>query len=373
MIVKHILRLSTKITLTTVTNKYIGKSTFRIGLGYTEFATKEINNDILLDQTYFNVSFYNTEYHNFESGVFERVLNPITVGYCNDTFLKFIKPALNDRLSLGTHLCPIGEDYFLVGDLNSRIFRHIEIFVVPCTNDTVAGVTWKPQEEIERVITSGFINTAITRSYFDFDDYDAPVKTFLSEADNHFLVPNLTTWIEYFVQENTALTSDNILFSEPFTESKFYDIAAQNVKTINNVVTGGAVLFISVGPHAETIQFERTIYSLMDLFGYLGGLFDFMFFVGFWFINGIQDKIYQNLISSNMYQIKSFNDNDVFDENSSFSLMEEAKNSFSRKITQETRASIKKRSNRIHPCFNPKNDEVSRANNISKNEPFDNF
>ena len=141
MIVKHILRLSTKITLTTVTNKYIGKSTFRIGLGYTEFATKEINNDILLDQTYFNVSFYNTEYHNFESGVFERVLNPITVGYCNDTFLKFIKPALNDRLSLGTHLCPIGEDYFLVGDLNSRIFRHIEIFVVPCTNDTVAGVT----------------------------------------------------------------------------------------------------------------------------------------------------------------------------------------------------------------------------------------
>ena len=141
MIVELILTLYTKITLTTVLNKYIGKSTFRFGLGYTKFPTLEPYNDILLDETYFNVSFFNTEYRAIEGAGVERILNPITVGYCNDTFLKFIKPVLNDRLSLGTHLCPVGEDYYLVGDLNSKVYRQLEIFVTPCKNDTVADVT----------------------------------------------------------------------------------------------------------------------------------------------------------------------------------------------------------------------------------------
>ena len=286
-------------------NRYIGKSTFRFGIGYIDFATFQPNNDILLDETYFNVSFFNAEYRSLDNGGYERVLNPMEFGYCNDTFQDSIEPILNEKLSLRTHLCPVEDDYYLVGDFNSKVFRHLEVFITPCKNDTVAGVTWKSQEEINNLINLGFINSAIIRSYFDFDDYENPVKTFLKEADNHYMVPNFTTWIEYFVQENTALTSDNILFSEPFKESKFYDIAAENIKTINQVVTDGAILFISIGPYAESIQFERTVYSLLDLFGYLGGLFDFMFFIGFWFINDFRDKIYQNLISSKMYQIKS--------------------------------------------------------------------
>ena len=100
----------------------------------------------------------------------------------------------------------------------------------------------------------------MTRSYFDFDDFENPVKTFLSDSDNHYLLPNATTWVEYFLQENTALTSDNLFYSEPFKETKFYDIATEKVKTINNIVSGGAILLISIGPYPKTIQYERTVY-----------------------------------------------------------------------------------------------------------------
>ena len=92
---------------------------------------------------------------------------------------------------------------------------------------------------------------------------------------------NATNWIEYLVQENNAYRSDNLFYNEPFQKSTFYDIGTKNIKTINQVATGGAVAFISVGPDPKTIQYERTVYSLFDLFGYLGGLYDFMLFIGF--------------------------------------------------------------------------------------------
>ena len=94
------------------------------------------------------------------------------------------------------------------------------------------------------------------------------------------MVLNTTTWVEYLVQENTALRSENYIYNEPFEEIIFYDTGTKNIKTINQVVTGGAVVFISIGPDPRTTQYERTVYSLLNLFGYLGGLKDFMLFLG---------------------------------------------------------------------------------------------
>ena len=116
-----------------------------------------------------------------------------------------------------------------------------------------------------------------------------------------------------------------MLYNEPFEQSTFYDIGTKNIKTINQVATGGAVAFISVGPDPKTIQYERTVYSLFDLFGYLGGLYDFMLFIGFWLVNTFQDKIFYNSLISSLYQVKPSKDKDEFDMISSMSALEETK------------------------------------------------
>ena len=305
-------------------NKYIGKSTFRFGIAYVKFPSGQIDNDILTDPSYFNVSFFNTEYRRNSEG-FEVVLNSIPYGYWNNTFSKFVGQELYDRITLDRYLCPSTDDYYLVGDFNSKVFRDIEIFITPWNQNNTEGVVWKSQDEINLVAQTGYINTAITRSYFDFDDYENPVKTFLSESDNHFMVLNTTTWVEYLVQENTALKSDNLLYNEQFKETIFYDVSTKNIKTINQIVTGGATVFISIGPDPKTTQYERTVYSLLDLFGYLGGLYDFMLFVGFWLIEGFQDKIFHSLIFSNLYQVKSSKKASDNTYNTSMYEMEETK------------------------------------------------
>ena len=323
--------------------KYIGKSTFRLGIAYKKFPSGEIDNDILTDPTLFNVSFFNTEYRRSTEG-YERIPIPISYGYCNDAFLDFVEPELNERVSLDKHLCPTEDDYYLVGDFNSKIFRDIEILITPWNETNNEGVVWKSRDQIDLLIQTGYINIAITRSYFDFDDYENPIKTFLSKSDNHFMLLNATNWAEYLVQENTAMRSDNVFYSEPYNETTFYDIGTKNIKTVNNIVTGGAAAFITVGPDPKTIHYERTVYTLLDLFGYLGGLYDFMLFVGFWLVQGFQTKIFNNVLFSNLYQVKSSKENDEYNFNPNISVNEETKGN-GQFQTINTRTSVRFRPN----------------------------
>ena len=346
-------------------NKYIGKSNFRIGIGYSQIGTFVPNNEILKDETIFNISFFNTEYRYSSERGQERILNSIPYDFCNDSFSDFVEQEVEERFQFQTHLCPSTDDYYLIGDLNSQIYRDIEILISPWSEDNTEGIIWKSREEIDQVVNTGFINAPLTISYFDFDDYENSVKTILSsEPDDHYLLPNTTTWIEWFIRENTALTSDNLLFSEPFSETKFYDIGTQNIKTISDSATGGAILFITIGNYAQTIQFERTVYSMLDLFGYLGGLYDFMLVVGFWLVNGFQDKIYQNLIASSMYQVKSTARADKVGVDLNRTFIEETKNNWQNNTTTlNTSSSSLKRTNRncMLSSINYRQEDISRV------------
>ena len=131
------------------------------------------------------------------------------------------------------------------------------------------------------------------------------------------------------------------------------------------------MLFISIGNYAQTIQFERTVYSFLDLFGYLGGLYDFLLIVGFVFVNNFQEKIYQNLIASNMYQIKSTSGTDDFDADVNLSVMEETKSNFhTGNNILNTRSSSLRRSNRnsILPRMNNRQEQISRADSLTNDQ-----
>ena len=321
--------------------KYIAKGTFKLGIAYTDFSTQSVGNNLLTDLSYFNVTFYNSEYVR-TSGVSQRTPNQIPLGFCNDSYSEYTEQEVFERMQLDKYICPITDDYYLQGDFNSKIFRNIELYISPCNENNNQGVVWKSKDEIDRAVENGYINIALIRTYFDHDDYENPVKTFFGETENYFMIKDLTTWVAYLVQENTALKSDNLFYNEPFKESTFYDVGDKNIRMVNQATTG-SFLFITVGPHAETIQYERTVYSLLDLFGYLGGLYDFMLFIGFWLVNSFQDKIFHNSIFSNLYQVKSANKIDDFDFIANTSVIGEEAKGNSPDSTRNTRSSLFRR------------------------------
>ena len=114
------------------------------------------------------------------------------------------------------YLCPVSSDYFLQGDFNSEVFYDIEIYVTKCSNITQNNTIWKDEEEIDRVINSGYIDIALLNTFFDFDDYEDPIKTYLSANEILLLHTDMTNQFKGFVQHNTVLKSDNLFYGGAF-------------------------------------------------------------------------------------------------------------------------------------------------------------
>ena len=144
-------------------------------------------------------------------------------------------------------------------------------------------------------------------AYFDFDDYKNPIKTYLLDDMYMYLNPGSYAWLDTYVQVNEADMSDNRIYGEPYKVEKFYGISQKYFKTINqylgrNPKSIAAITFVN---DPQTIKYERQVYSLFEMFGFLGGLYDFLLFIGFCITHTFQDKILYNSIFSDLYQVRT--------------------------------------------------------------------
>ena len=58
-----------------------------------------------------------------------------------------------------------------------------------------------------------YIHAAIISTYFDYDDYDTPVKTNLDDLDYSTMLVNYSNSMEVKVQKNTAYLYDNLFYN----------------------------------------------------------------------------------------------------------------------------------------------------------------
>ena len=205
-----------KETLDDPQRHYIAKAGyFAIALGFIEYPSGTSVTNYLADETYFSVNFFNVEYVR-NSGNYTINRHPIEMAHCNDANFPLKNDKLYNRKRMDRYLCPVSSDYFLQGDFNSEVFYDIEIYVTKCSNITQNNTIWKDEEEIDRVINSGYIDIALLNTFFDFDDYEDPIKTYLSANEILLLHTDMTNQFKGFVQHNTVLKSDNLFYGGAF-------------------------------------------------------------------------------------------------------------------------------------------------------------
>lgn len=78
-------------------------------------------------------------------------------------------------------MCFKDQNYSLQGDFYSKHFRYIELRLYKCanssTNDGCAS-----NEEISDYFKVRKFSVAFVNSYFDFNDYESPIKTFIDDS-----------------------------------------------------------------------------------------------------------------------------------------------------------------------------------------------
>ena len=123
------------------------------------------------------------------------------------------------------------------------------------------------------------------------------------------MIPDFTQFFEVKVQENEATTGDNLFYNYNLKTMKYYNANSRLHRT-DNFKANEDKLFKMYFSFDETSQhYERIVYTFIDMFGFLGGLFDFLFFAGYFFVNYFSDKLFHNSILSNLYQVQSQDNN----------------------------------------------------------------
>ena len=157
-------------------------------------------------------------------------------------------------------------------------------------------------------MNSGYIHVQTVSGYFDSNDYEEPIKTYLNQNDFFPLNSSSYQGYEIDIQENEALVSDNLFFSTGQKSLKYYAISDPIYKSYSNSQNPLLLTHISMSLDKESERYERVVYTFFDMFGYLGGLFDFLYFVGYIFVGYFNNRHYMHKLLSKLYQIEKSQD-----------------------------------------------------------------
>ena len=149
------------------------------------------------------------------------------------------------------------------------------------------------------------LSIASMSTYFDQNDYDDPFKNYISDEDFIYFSPDFTNVLEIKVQQNHAYLADNLFFNFDYHKVSYYTSNRRNYRTASFDIDDeavGALITVSLDKFSE--QYERQVYTFLDMFGFIGGLFDFMFFSGFILINFFIENSYLNDVLSRLYQLR---------------------------------------------------------------------
>ena len=148
---------------------------------------------------------------------------------------------------------------------------------------------------------------AVINSYFDFEDYDQPIKTYIDDRFFFSLMTSITRNFLAYVKTNEAETLDDFFnYSPQGKESSFISIdrISQDIQESETIVS---VRFVK---DPRTDSYDRSVFSLLDALGNIGGLNEVLQVSCGLIISIFSGRMFFYSIISSLYQIDLINTNE---------------------------------------------------------------
>jgi hypothetical protein len=111
-------------------------------------------------------------------------------------------------------------------------------------------------------------------SYVDFEDYANPIKTYFDDRHSYKGVPAFTKRIKLYAKENLAEFSDNIVQIGSAEEHEFISVEKSDFDM--ETFSSNNYFEVSIVLDPEKVSYQRVVFSMFDLSGMLGGLFEIL-------------------------------------------------------------------------------------------------
>ena len=135
------------------------------------------------------------------------------------------------------------------------------------------------------------------------------MRRYLDDRYSYKLAPGFRKTVRTFVRPNTAEFRDSLFDLEFLESEQFYSVTDYDVDISLEVEDGVLLNYIMRLDHNQD-HYERSVYTLVDLTGQIGGLYEIFQLVGRLCIGFISSKILILTMMSKMYHVQTPHNNE---------------------------------------------------------------
>mmetsp|Transcript_33143 Transcript_33143/g.32520 ORF Transcript_33143/g.32520 Transcript_33143/m.32520 type:complete len:197 (-) Transcript_33143:574-1164(-) len=148
------------------------------------------------------------------------------------------------------------------------------------------------------------VRVPFVNNYFDFDDYKNPVKTYIDDRFELYMIDTLYQQQNSFIQVNEAEVQDSYFAYQPGGSNKeFFEIERVDTKLISSQVHQGELLNLKFVKDAASKSYERTVFSFMEVTGNIGGLFEILQIAGGFIVGIFSGRLFTFSMLSSLYHV----------------------------------------------------------------------
>ncbi|CAI2374574.1 unnamed protein product [Moneuplotes crassus] len=222
---------------------------------------------------------------------------------CGDNF-KYDNQTEVKYLGINEYYCPQSRDFKMQGNVLSDAYQYFEVNINRCDNAT-SSVTCFSSILINQQIEELEIGVYVVNSYFDFDDYNSPIKTYIDDRFFYYVVPDRTLTSNVYVQKNEIETQDNYFAYKPGgKKSDIYEIRRIDNRLSVEDTASNNLLNLKFIKDPFTQSYDRGVITILDVIGNIGGLMGIFVVGGGFIVNLFSDKLFLYSIFSNMYKVQ---------------------------------------------------------------------
>ncbi|CAI2386634.1 unnamed protein product [Moneuplotes crassus] len=219
---------------------------------------------------------------------------------CGDTLFKYYNQTEVNLLGINDFYCPTKSDFVIQGSAISNDFSNFELRVKYCTDEWLTACPPDLNEKINNMM----VRVPFVNNYFDFDDYKNPVKTYIDDRFELYMIDTLYQQQNSFIQVNEAEVQDSYFAYQPGGSNKeFFEIERVDTKLISSQVHQGELLNLKFVKDAASKSYERTVFSFMEVTGNIGGLFEILQIAGGFIVGIFSGRLFTFSMFSSLYHV----------------------------------------------------------------------
>ncbi len=277
--------------LTTIYNDEIPKSIYLTNKNFSfAFGLQNQEYTNFIDESIYNVNAVQTKVILRNNNTYFTSY-PIQIIRCSQHQFELI-PQYYTNLPLNDLYCLNGSVYELDGEFKREFFTYIKLNFTKCYNSTENNFTCKSNEELNNILSGGFLGIFMTDYNIVPSKYKYPYNTYGKNLYTTFSVNFFNDVFLYL--KSIEIITDSGYFFENKNKLKFsvYDYIYSNLdhRHSNNFLS----LTIRLSPKREV--YERSYIKLQTIFSNVGGMLKMILIFGEYSIYFIRIVLYKNYI-----------------------------------------------------------------------------